>query len=219
MDLQHLASKVDVNVDIVKQHLSTFRLNVEDVEWKTLEVPHGETVTLDANRNEFGSQLKMLETSDLDEAREWVGVPQRIFKPRIRPDGLRFSPIRPSPSLSVINPNLLHSISPTARLESLAPEKRSLLFSAARNLVFGNVKDADVGTPLYQAARDLVLKRKFPSLFFPDILVGPGATLNIASSVSLVFAYRIKIWKGGKIVTPRYSFVSFSCYSVEGRIQ
>lgn len=219
MNLQELAAKVGLSTEVVAKHLAPFRVSVEEVDWKTLEVPAQQERTLAAEDPALQNQMRKLRPQSLDDVRNWVGVPQRVFSRREIP-GIGPAPaIRPSPTLTARIPStLLHSISPTARLEDLAAPQKSALFGAAKNLVFGQVRGAELDTPLYRAAINLVLNRVLPIFFFPDILVGPGATLNIAPSVAIVLAYRIRVWRGGRIVTPKFSYVSFHCYSVEGGI-
>jgi len=218
MNLQELAAKVNLDTEIVANHIAPFRIRVEDIDWKALQVPAGQSVTIDADDPAFQHQIKRMRPQQLEDVREWAGIPARSYTRRVVA-GRVIPAMRPSATLTArLASSDLHSISPTARLADLQPMQRTKMIGAAKNLVFGQVKTAELNTPLYAAAQAWIMERVLPIFFASDIVVGPNASLYISPSVSSIVAYRIRIHRGGSIITPRYSYVSFHCYSVEGGI-
>jgi hypothetical protein len=84
---------------------------------------------------------------------------------------------------------------------------------AAENLVYGYVAPEDGSYPLYLAAERLIMARRLILAFLLDIVVLPGATLTLAPSLTGVSAFRVQIYKTGRIFTPNYAKIH--CHSVE----
>lgn len=230
-DVAELARKVDVKPEIVEKMLATFRVPVQNVQWQSLEVKQGQEMTLDTRSDMARGRMVQLKPESLDDLREWMGVPQRIYqppkRPAARPTATEVPALHPTlPNLTRfaarVTPNLtvkipkeaLTSISPTATMRELDTPKRTLLQQAARNLIYGDPKALVMDAPLYKAAWQHISKIAYPLILLQNITVYSGATLNISPSVASLLAFRIKIYKGGRIKTP--SFVSIHCYSVEG---
>lgn len=228
MNLQQLSENVNLDLKIVAQHLEPFRISVEAADWQTLEVHAGQEVTIDYKDKRLKHKFQLLRPDKVEDVRNWVGIPERVFKipknvgiterPEIRDIAARASRLRNIHSIKIL-PEDLDSISPNAKMEDLDSIGKSLVIKAAKNLVYGALENEDdMHSPLYEVAKRLILSKVFPIFTASNINVYNNGTLIIDPSVASVLAYRIQIWKGGKIVTPRYSFVSFSCYSIKGGI-
>lgn len=216
MNMAQLAAMVNLEENKVKEILAPFRVKVEDIDWKALNVEAGQSVTVNARDNAFRKQIVNLKPKSIDDVREWVGIPQRSFSRRVTPEFGTIASLRPTVKIESATRRELYSVPRSAKLEVLDTPQRHAFMNAAQNLVFGKVSVTDAATPLFTAAKAHILARTFPFFFAPNIYVYANSTLVIDPSIASVLALRIRIWQGGKIVTP--SYVSFHCYSVEGGI-
>lgn len=216
MNLQELADVTKISKDGLSKFLAPFRIKVEEINWKTLEVAEGKSVTLKMDETNFPKMFKMLKPTNIEDLKEWVGTPSRLLKSRIGAGGAVLTAFKPSVSLTpTISLNDANKISPGFILKELNSAQHQLLLDVCKNIVYGNVTAANLATPAYSAAIAHLLKKEIPIFFVPNITVKSNATLKIDSSVAAIVAGRIKVYSGGKIVTGKNSKLTIHCYNMQ----
>lgn len=202
MNVAELSLALDLDEPQVRAFLEPFPIDADGIDWRPVEAAEGEAITLDANEDRWRDQVRVLQPGALDDVREWVGVPLRV-----RERGYQFENQRR------LTEEDLRAVPADATLERLEREQQILVVQAAKNLVYGYVDTTQAATPLYEAAARLILSRRLPMLFLADLVVNPGATVTLASSVAALTVFRVRIYKSGRIFAPDNAKIH--CYSVE----
>ena len=224
--IKELAQATRLKEAELQQLLEPFSLDVDKHPWKTLTVAAGKTVTVDAGSAAWKASCVQIKPRDVDHLRELIGIPQRVYTKRVRPQVTSGIALSALPHLSAaslasrmthrIAASELQSISPTATMAALKGENKATLRRASENLVYGKVSAASKGTPLYVAAHKDLLRRVIPILILRDIVVEQNATLVLSTSLAGLLAFRVRIFKGGRVVTPTYAKIH--CHTVESNL-
>jgi hypothetical protein len=219
--MKELSKATRLKPEVIQSMLEPFSVDVEKHPWKSITVQAGETMVLDAGDATWSPSCVRIQPRDVDHLRELVGIPARIYKKR---RGARRNAAVPHFNASVLASRLTHRIgrrellelSPSATMAALKGPQKVSLRKASENLVYGKVSGTAKGTPLYLAAHLDLLRRIIPILILSDIVVKANATLQLSTSLAGILAFRVKIFKGGRIVTPTYAKIH--CHTVESKL-
>jgi hypothetical protein len=206
---EKLGKQVELDPELILEIMSPYRISLGDVEWKPFELGKEERFTLGPNAPQAEGALLQLRPETVDDVREWVGIPRRVFEKNPELIETKTKPL---------SKKELYSVSPEMKFEETKDEQRTTVLSAAHNLVYGYIDVELMETPVYVVAERHVIGRILPMFFFPSIIVQSGSTLEIDPNVSNVNAFRVKIYSGGQIKTSNYSNVSMRAYSVESNL-
>ena len=222
--LSDLSRATRLKTSVIEELVKPFLIDVEQHDWKTVTVRKGETLELDATSPQWKSSCIRIQPRDLDHLRELVGIPERVYKRRrtIQTVG---QAVLPQFSGSVLASRLTHridrsallEISPAATMSSITNfHQKMSVRKASENLVYGMVSTKLKATPLYTVALRDLLRRELPILLLQDIVVQSNATLNLSTTAAGIFAFRVKVHTGGRIVTPTYAKIH--CHTVQSNL-
>ena len=188
IDLQLTPREDDFRKPTLKERLARYDLSPDDIDAQPLVLRRGANLTLD-RRFPDDRARRALPVRNMDDLRRWLGSPDDVFTHE-RP---KFGDLP--------DPEILKDVSPerTPSSELSAPQ-RSALAAIAREYIHGNV----AAVSGYQAVLDGYVTANLKEVgiyafLFSDVVIGPGATLEIGGSSSVFFATRLRIHTTGTL--------------------
>jgi hypothetical protein len=175
------------------QRMSVYGMGVSGVIQSDLVVPPKTTLTLSAGDTRSFLRPRLLTTTDLDELKAWIGLPDTLYTNKKLDMGTIRLPTSPAPTHLVEE-----AADVTARLPVVLPvEQVTNLRTAASAYLFGN-------SQLVAGYKSAIEKfyPNFQIIFWPfvTVTVNAGSTLVIGAGQNVLCAWRIVIYQGGRVV-------------------
>lgn len=163
------------------QRLSTFGVTESAIQQTDLVVPAEQTVTLSATDAKSAVKPQILTTTNLDQLKTWIGVPDTLYTAK---------------KLDVARVAVPKAAAPTA---AVSAANLSDVHQAAYAYLFGQSTLA----ASYKATIEKYFKN-FQIIFWPfyTITLNAGSTLVIGPGQNVLSAWKIIIHNGGKISAP-----------------
>lgn len=142
----------------------------------------------------------VLETEDLDQVKQWIGIPDAVAEQRC---------CRPGHAAS--RGWLLHAKNDATLARSAKRADPDFVHRLAHEYIYGDSRRVVAYKPLIERFYG---RFKIPNWFFRNIVVGPGAVLEFTTSNPVVLlANRIEIAATGRIVS--HSSLNVDCVNVQ----
>jgi hypothetical protein len=196
-----------------QNRLSVYGLNESAVLQSDLVVPAKTTMMLSASDAKSFLRPRLLSTSNLDELKAWVGIPDRLFgttelnrttitlptsvPPAVPAELAARATLAPA-ALEAGSPVLAATTAEAARV-ALPAEHLVNLRTAAMAYIYGDSQ--------LVAGWKTAVEQFFPNFqinFWPffTITVNPGSILTIGPGQNVLFAWKIIIFQGGLVYAP-----------------
>lgn len=181
------------------------KIDPKDLKLGDLEIHEGDTYSLTYHRQDLRPHYKVLKPDDIEDVKKWLGIPDEIARKK----GSR-----------CCKPVVSHFFSDEKNVskedrEGWQGKKSQAIRTVAKEYVYGD-------SAMYAAWRGeinnlLKVSEAFIyAVFYRDIIIHNGATLNIANNTTLLTANRVKMYGTGKIVSQ--GPLTLRCYSLEGNL-
>ena len=196
-----------------EKRLSVYGLDASAIIQPDLIVPARTTMTLSGSGTQSFVRPRLLSTSDLDQLKTWIGIPDKLFE-TTELDRSRIALPTSVPPVAPAELAARRSLAPTTveagRLvlagtaaeearAALPAEQLANLRTAAMAYIFGDSQ--------LVANYKIAVEQFFPHfqiIFWPflTITVNPGSILTIGPGQNVLFAWKIIIHQGGLVYAP-----------------
>lgn len=184
------------------QRLSVYGLDASAVLQADLVVPAKTTMTLSASDPKSFMQPRLLNTTNLDELKAWIGIPDTLYQTGILSRATIKLPTSVAPEIRAPVAESLTVASAAAAdaaRAALPAAELANLRTAASAYLFG---DSALVAGYKTAVENLF--PNFQIIFWPffTITVNPGSILTIGPGQNILFAWKIVIYEGGLVYAP-----------------
>jgi hypothetical protein len=174
--------------------LKVYGLDQTAITHPDLVVPGGSTVRLAAGDPQSAVQARMLTTKNLDELKQWIGIPDELYttgrldqKRILMPPALT-PPATGKPELAQVGVQSSAATADAERLANVRLATSAYLFGNSAE-VSGYASEISTVFPEFQV----------PIWNFYTITVNAGATLELSGAQNILSAWKIVIYEGGTI--------------------
>jgi hypothetical protein len=177
--------------------LAPYGLESKEVFDHPLTVPPDTRMLLSTERVKEGHPaLVRLQPKTIDDVKKWIGVPDELGAKR---------------SCSCKLPSSIPGVGSASEIRQLHPGARRALQDIAEEYVHGDSRRVAAYKPYLNY---LVDRSWINIVILPDIDIYNGAVLTIGSSIKVLWARNIRIWKGGLLKITGNAKID--CASIQG---
>lgn len=184
-------------------NLDLYRLSDEDCSGDDLEVSSGSVVTLSASpRHASAVRPRLLQTSDLDELKTWIGVPDAVAKGRCAVDPDQRREMRELCELCKEGESdeSGESVALAQRLRegTDASAKVDSIRAHAHSYLYGDSSLIAEAKPVIEGYFEAFA---VPTWLFPKVKVASGSVLWFGPGANVLSASELEIEEGGRVIS------------------
>ena len=169
-----------------------YRIELTEKKLPDLELNPSGRLTLSLCK-ESNYSPTMLETSDIDELKHWIGTPDELFDARCCEQ-----PVKDWLPAGVVGKSREAGAALKRTIEKLKPADHQRIMHLMKAYIYGDSRELSIYKPLLEVYWD---KFRIPVWWFRRIYVPAGSVVTLSpGSAGILWAYSIEIEEGGKVL-------------------